>query len=109
MPCAAGSVEKLWRWCRRRPVVAGLEAAVVVLMVGEVGTARYAASAAAARAREAEAREREALNREQEQKHRALLEEAPALCFTPHRSPGSPPEIWAGGRGGVVPPLPLSV
>jgi tetratricopeptide (TPR) repeat protein/tRNA A-37 threonylcarbamoyl transferase component Bud32 len=30
----AGRVEKLWRWCRRRPGVAGLAAALVLALVG---------------------------------------------------------------------------
>jgi len=29
-----GQVERMWRWCRRNPAVAGLSAAVIVLMVG---------------------------------------------------------------------------
>src|SRR5262249_5048772 len=30
----AGRVERLWRWCRRRPALAGLTAALILVVVG---------------------------------------------------------------------------
>jgi WD40 repeat protein len=38
-----GRVERAWRWCRRNPAVAGLLAAVALLLVGGTGTAWYLA------------------------------------------------------------------
>lgn len=37
MARAAGRAERLWRWCRRRPAVAGLTAAAVLLLFGGAG------------------------------------------------------------------------
>lgn len=33
---AAGKAERLWRWCRRRPAIAGLAAAVVLLFIAGI-------------------------------------------------------------------------
>src|SRR5262249_22548556 len=45
--------ERLWRWCRRRPVIAGLTAAVGLLLVAGTGTTTYFAVQADSRARDA--------------------------------------------------------
>jgi WD40 repeat protein/tRNA A-37 threonylcarbamoyl transferase component Bud32 len=50
---AAGRVEKLWRWCRRNPVVAGLTAAMAVTLLLGTGIASYFAVRANASARQA--------------------------------------------------------
>jgi WD40 repeat protein len=55
----AGQLERAWRWCRRRPAVAGLSAAVVAVTVGAL-VVSWLLTAAAVRARtDAQARARE--------------------------------------------------
>ncbi len=66
----AGRAEKAWRWCRRNPGMAGLAAAVVVLMVGTTVASAWAAYSAS--------------EREQEQRHRTLLEQLQVIRFSPH-------------------------
>ena len=66
-----GSFGRLRRWCKRKPVVAGLAAAVVVALVAGTGIStyfglvarRHAAEATANAAREAEARKQETTQR----------------------------------------------
>ena len=59
----AGRVERAWRWCRRNRWVAGLTAAVFVLLLAVTATAVWAAFQADARARaEADARNELAFN-----------------------------------------------
>lgn len=55
-----GRPAKLWRWCRRQPLLAGLSAAVLVALLLGSGVSSYFALAAAERAEQAE----EALARE---------------------------------------------
>jgi WD40 repeat protein/tRNA A-37 threonylcarbamoyl transferase component Bud32 len=56
---SASAFEKAWQWCRRRPVIAGLTAAVVVAVLGGlIGTSLGLLAALQAR--------REALDREQD-------------------------------------------
>jgi hypothetical protein len=62
----AGQAERLWRWCRRNPLVAGLSAAVVLsLVVGTVVSTIFAfrAESQAERARESESKTATALAR----------------------------------------------
>src|SRR5262249_25102206 len=37
----AGRAERLWKWCRRRPAVAALAAAVLLALLGGTATASY--------------------------------------------------------------------
>ncbi len=50
-----GRVARGWRWCKRQPVVAGLAAAVLVVLLAGTGVSSYFAIEAEARAREARA------------------------------------------------------
>lgn len=53
----ASNVEKLWRWCRRKPVVAGLSAAVVVsVLAGAIASTVFGLRAVAADQKRALAR-----------------------------------------------------
>jgi WD40 repeat protein/tRNA A-37 threonylcarbamoyl transferase component Bud32 len=61
-----GNTERLWRWCRRNPLVAVLLGAVAALLAATVIATTWAATAAGARERVARARAEEALDREQE-------------------------------------------
>src|SRR5262249_15026363 len=55
----AGKVERAWKWCRRRPAVAALLAAVTLSLLGGTSAASYFAVREAQRA-ESESRERAA-------------------------------------------------
>ncbi len=55
-----GSAERLWRWCRRNPLVAGLTGLVAASLVVGTVVASYFAVEARARAREARDRELDA-------------------------------------------------
>ena len=54
-----GRAEKTWRWCRRNPVLAGMTAAVLALLLAVAGTSSVAALRIAAAGQET-ARERDA-------------------------------------------------
>ena len=49
-----GSGERLWRWCRRKPLVAGLIVAVMLSLLGGIGASWFFAAKAIDRAAEAE-------------------------------------------------------
>jgi WD40 repeat protein len=70
----AGSAERLWKWCRRRPAVAALLAAVVLSLVA--GTA--VASAFAVQADRAKRKEQERADKEAAQRQRAETAEGKA-------------------------------
>jgi WD40 repeat protein/serine/threonine protein kinase len=55
-----GRVERLGRWCRRNPAVAGLLTALALSLVIGTGVAAYLAAAAVGRARDAEAQKERA-------------------------------------------------
>jgi eukaryotic-like serine/threonine-protein kinase len=65
--------ERSWRWCRRNPVVAGLLAAVAVLLVAVAGVSTFAA-----------VRLNSALERTQDAEREARLREAEALVGQAH-------------------------
>jgi serine/threonine-protein kinase len=76
---AVGRAERVWRWCRRKPVVAGLLAAVVVTLLGGTATSTWfgidARSAAAATA----------LARDDAEAKRQLAEESAELARSNER------------------------
>jgi hypothetical protein len=57
---AVGPIERGWRWCRRKPALASLAAAVVLALVGGAVVSTYFAIEAAARATQAEENARRA-------------------------------------------------
>ncbi|HJT35691.1 MAG TPA: serine/threonine-protein kinase [Pirellulales bacterium] len=57
-----GRLERTWRWCRRNPVVAGLTAAVCLILVAGTGISSYFALEAERRADEAEMSAKRALD-----------------------------------------------
>ena len=59
-----GRAERLWRWCRRNPAVAGLLGAVAASLLLGAGVAAWFALEAAANARQAQANEKRALEQE---------------------------------------------
>ncbi len=70
--------ERIWRWCRRRPALAGLSAAVVVLLalvliVGSVGYVRESAHRAEAERQREVARAAEAAARQEAERSNRLL------------------------------------
>jgi WD40 repeat protein len=74
-----GRVEKLWRWCRRNPAVAGLTTAVVFLLVGLTAASLGVAVTARAREEEAGRRAQEAQTREREQRRETLVQQIQLL------------------------------
>jgi WD40 repeat protein/tRNA A-37 threonylcarbamoyl transferase component Bud32 len=72
---AVGSVERLWRWCRRKPLIAGLTATVAVSLL----TATVVSILASVRDRQALERERELVSEEQLKRALLLLEDRDAL------------------------------
>ena len=54
------ALAKAWRWCRRKPVIAGLLLVICVLLVGGIGVSLYFATEASYRAYEAEQNQRRA-------------------------------------------------
>jgi tRNA A-37 threonylcarbamoyl transferase component Bud32 len=71
-----GQAERLWRWCRRNPVVAGLTAATVAALLTGTGVSSYFAIQARNRAQDAEDQAR--LARAQQDRADAKAEEAQA-------------------------------
>jgi serine/threonine protein kinase/WD40 repeat protein len=55
--------ERLWRWCRRKPLISGLVLAVLLLLLGGIGVSTYFAVESSRRADDAE-NERVRANRE---------------------------------------------
>jgi serine/threonine protein kinase/WD40 repeat protein len=84
-----GSTQRLWRWCRRNPVIASLAATVALSVIAGISASTYFGLQAAARAREVGANAQEALrekdraDQEAEQAQdmlvRSLYEQAQAL------------------------------
>jgi WD40 repeat protein len=71
---AVGPVERLWRWCRRNPVVAALLATVALsLLIGLAGVLHFAIRANEARAAAEDAARKEAKARLQEQQRATEL------------------------------------
>ena len=116
----ASSVERLWRWCRRNPAVAGLAAATLLslALVAVVATAGYVRTS---KALEGEARERAKAEAnaelaikalEGEAKERAKAEANAELAieavdriferFSPSRTVASPKLTVEGVEGGSV-------
>ncbi len=58
-----GRLPRLWRWCRRRPLVAGLLASLLIALIGGTAASTYFAARAAKSAALAEARAAEATDR----------------------------------------------
>jgi tetratricopeptide (TPR) repeat protein/tRNA A-37 threonylcarbamoyl transferase component Bud32 len=83
-----GSTARLWRWCRRNPLVAGLTATLVTVLIAAVvvlgfssaliAQKRDEAEANLRQARQALASEQRAAKREREQAQQARLQEAEA-------------------------------
>jgi hypothetical protein len=61
-----GRAERLWRWCRRNPALAGLQAAVVVLLVTGTTVSTFFALEASRRADEADRSAERARQKEKE-------------------------------------------
>src|SRR5262249_59539222 len=61
-----GRAERLGRWCRRNPAVAGLFGAVAASLLLGAGVAAWFAIEAAANARQAQANEKRALEQEEQ-------------------------------------------
>jgi WD40 repeat protein len=74
-----GQTERLWRWCRRNPVVAGLLASVAVLLVAVAVAATLAAVHAEQRAAAAKQAADQADAREQDHKREILLRQIELL------------------------------
>jgi len=58
-----GRLPRLWRWCRRRPLVAGLLAGLLITLIGGAAASTYFAARATKSAALAEARAAEATDR----------------------------------------------
>jgi len=79
-----GGPERVWRWCRRNPRVAGLLGAIVALLVALFGAATWAAIAADAPEREANAREEEAKGRALDRQRDSFLQQHQLVRRGPH-------------------------
>jgi tetratricopeptide (TPR) repeat protein/tRNA A-37 threonylcarbamoyl transferase component Bud32 len=69
----AGPAGRLWRWCRRRPVVAGLSVALLFSLVGGLGLALWKGHEAEANLREADEQKELAQNHATRAEERFLL------------------------------------
>ncbi len=103
-----GRTEKAWRWSRRNPRVAGLAAAVALLMVTLTIVSGWAAVTAnereeEARGREeaARAREQEAIGRERDRTREALIQKIQLLRLSIHDN-GWSDHAWELVRGVVA-------
>jgi WD40 repeat protein len=72
-----GKTERLWRWCRRKPLVAGLSAVAILLLVAVAGVATvgYVVTRAALK-RESTAAKREADARAEAERDRMAMKKA---------------------------------
>ncbi len=78
-----GRVAKVWRWCRRQPVIAMLLAAVLLSLLSGVGVSSYFALIAQAKANsEAIARKNETYEREEAQKQAQLARKQAEVAST---------------------------
>jgi serine/threonine protein kinase len=100
------AAERLWRWCRRNPGMAGLSTAVAILLL----LVAVVASIGYLHAKQANVLVRQALEGERQQRQRAETNSKLALGvldriytqLAPSRSPGSPELTVQGSEGGEI-------
>jgi WD40 repeat protein len=89
-----GRAEQLWRWCRRKPMVASLTAIVALLLVAVTVAAPWAAVNAEESAAAAKTAAAEASAREQDQKWETVLQQIQLLLVETRRRNGWSTDAW---------------
>jgi hypothetical protein len=93
-----GRLERGWRWCRRNPVIAGLVAAVVVLLVGGTTVSALFAVLAGQRAEQAEQAEEGEKEKAEEATREAIRANNNARGEVKQRKRAEDEEATAKGR-----------